>query len=156
MHELPGLSYREFLEFKKIGKWDPIPIEKILSPDRLWKEQFNIGFKPLEHFSEYLKMGYYPFSFEDPQGFNIRLQQLIRTIVEFDMAELKDFEVQSWQAIFVPAGTPTPVVSRLHDVIVRNAPSDHVLGPTWKPRRAAAAAPVTAARQQPLHHRTSD
>ena len=32
-------------------------------------------------------------------------------------AELKDFEVQSWQAIFVPAGTPTPVVSRLHDEI---------------------------------------
>lgn len=95
MHELPGLSYREFLEFKKIGRWDPIPIEKILSPDRLWKEQFNIGFKPLEHFSEYLKMGYYPFSFEDPQGFNIRLQQLIRTIVEFDMAELKDFDIRN-------------------------------------------------------------
>ena len=30
MHELPGLYYREFLEFKKIGNWDPIPIEKIL------------------------------------------------------------------------------------------------------------------------------
>lgn len=41
----------------------------------------------------------------------------VPTVAESGVAELKDFEVQSWQAIFVPAGTPTPVVSRLHDEI---------------------------------------
>jgi tripartite-type tricarboxylate transporter receptor subunit TctC len=30
---------------------------------------------------------------------------------------LQDFEVVSWQAIFVPAGTPAPVVDRLHTEI---------------------------------------
>ena len=32
-------------------------------------------------------------------------------------AGLADFQVQSWQAIFVPAATPAPIVSRLHDEI---------------------------------------
>lgn len=41
----------------------------------------------------------------------------VPTVAESGVPELKDFEVQSWQAIFVPAGTPMPVVSRLHDEI---------------------------------------
>ncbi|QLA80085.1 tripartite tricarboxylate transporter substrate binding protein [Acidovorax sp. JMULE5] len=41
----------------------------------------------------------------------------VPTVAESGVADLKDFQVQSWQAIFVPAGTPTPVVTRLHDEI---------------------------------------
>jgi tripartite-type tricarboxylate transporter receptor subunit TctC len=41
----------------------------------------------------------------------------VPTVAESGVAELNDFQVQSWQAIFVPAGTPTPVVTRLHDEI---------------------------------------
>ncbi|MNT93118.1 Tripartite tricarboxylate transporter family receptor [compost metagenome] len=29
-------------------------------------------------------------------------------------AGMKDFEVEQWQAVFAPAGTPAPVISRLH------------------------------------------
>ncbi|MDT0137063.1 tripartite tricarboxylate transporter substrate binding protein [Acidovorax sp. PRC11] len=41
----------------------------------------------------------------------------VPTVAESGVASLKDFEVVSWQAIFVPAGTPAPVVTRLHDEI---------------------------------------
>lgn len=41
----------------------------------------------------------------------------VPTVAESGVASLKDFEVQSWQAIFVPAGTPTPIVTRLHEEI---------------------------------------
>lgn len=41
----------------------------------------------------------------------------VPTVAESGVPELKDFQVQSWQAIFVPAGTPAPVVTRLHDEI---------------------------------------
>jgi len=41
----------------------------------------------------------------------------VPTVAESGVAELKDFQVQSWQAIFVPTGTPTPIVTRLHDEI---------------------------------------
>ena len=41
----------------------------------------------------------------------------VPTVAESGIQGLKDFEVVSWQAIFVPAGTPAPVVDRLHKEI---------------------------------------
>ena len=35
-------------------------------------------------------------------------------------AGFKDFVVEQWQAVYAPAGTPAPVVQRLHDEIVRH------------------------------------
>ena len=43
----------------------------------------------------------------------------VPTVAESGLAGLANFEVLSWQAIFAPAGTPTPVVNRLHDEIAR-------------------------------------
>lgn len=41
----------------------------------------------------------------------------VPTIAESGLPGLADFQVVSWQAIFVPAGTPAPVVDRLHTEI---------------------------------------
>lgn len=41
----------------------------------------------------------------------------VPTVAESGLKDLAEFEVQSWQAIFVPAGTPEPVVTRLHTEI---------------------------------------
>jgi tripartite-type tricarboxylate transporter receptor subunit TctC len=41
----------------------------------------------------------------------------VPTVAESGIAGLQDFEVVSWQAIFVPAGTPAPVIDRLHTEI---------------------------------------
>jgi tripartite-type tricarboxylate transporter receptor subunit TctC len=41
----------------------------------------------------------------------------VPTVAESGIPGLTDFEVVSWQAIFVPAGTPTPIVDRLHNEI---------------------------------------
>lgn len=41
----------------------------------------------------------------------------VPTIAESGVPGLQDFEVLSWQAIFVPAGTPAPIIDRLHTEI---------------------------------------
>ena len=41
----------------------------------------------------------------------------VPTIAESGIQGLADFQVVSWQAIFVPAGTPAPVIDRLHTEI---------------------------------------
>ncbi|MCE1194854.1 MAG: tripartite tricarboxylate transporter substrate binding protein [Acidovorax sp.] len=38
----------------------------------------------------------------------------VPTVAESGVNGLADFQVQSWQAVFVPAATPAPVVTRLH------------------------------------------
>jgi tripartite-type tricarboxylate transporter receptor subunit TctC len=43
----------------------------------------------------------------------------VPTVAESGLPGLANFEVLSWQAIFAPAGTPTPIVNRLHNEIER-------------------------------------
>ncbi len=38
----------------------------------------------------------------------------VPTVAESGVAGLADYEVISWQAIFAPAGTPKPIVDKLH------------------------------------------
>ncbi|HWI09929.1 MAG TPA: tripartite tricarboxylate transporter substrate binding protein [Burkholderiaceae bacterium] len=43
----------------------------------------------------------------------------VPTVAESGVAGLADYEVTSWQAIFAPAGTPRPIVDRLHVEIAK-------------------------------------
>jgi len=95
MYTLAGLSYREYLAFNDLFDFKPIALDDILSSDRKWAKLFPSDFRPLAYFQDYLKYGYYPFSMEDKQGYTTRLQQLIRLIVEYDMAELKGFDIRN-------------------------------------------------------------
>lgn len=95
MYQLQGLSYREYLEYEDILTVAPFSLTQILHPDRSWRSFFPEGFMPLQHFGNYLRQGYYPFYKEDPSGYAERLNMLIRLIVEYDMAELHDFDIRN-------------------------------------------------------------
>ena len=95
LHELPGLSYREYLAFEGILQAESFTLSEVISEGRPWRRLLADGFKPLQHFETYLATGYYPFYREDRDGFSQRVQQLIRLIVEYDMAELRDFDIRN-------------------------------------------------------------
>lgn len=94
MYELKGLSYREFLEFQYDLKYPKLSLEEILTFDDTVRKNFPQDFKPLANFQEYLKFGYYPYQAEDRLGYFQRLRQQTRLIVEYDMAELKGFDIR--------------------------------------------------------------
>ncbi|WP_281298255.1 ATP-binding protein [Flavobacterium limnophilum] len=95
MYELPGLSYREYLSMRGIIDLPILRLEDLLFDSRAVKKNIPVGFRPLEHFSHYLNYGYYPFGLVDSSSVHQRINQLIRTIVEMDMAELKDFDIRN-------------------------------------------------------------
>lgn len=95
MYELPGLSYREYLALKKIINIEAIELDELIENADGIKKQLPGTFRPLEYFNEYLNYGYYPFVLEDTASVHQRINQLIRTIVEVDMAELKDFDIRN-------------------------------------------------------------
>ena len=95
MYELQGLSFREFLAFTGIIKMEPFQLKEIVDPERNWRKLFPEEFRPLQYFNEYLSYGYYPFFLEDREGLPNRLQQLIRIVVEYDMAEIHDFDIRN-------------------------------------------------------------
>jgi predicted AAA+ superfamily ATPase len=99
VYELPGLSYREFLSLKYNLQLPVFSLNDILIDASTLKKQLPNSFRPLEYFNEYLQTGYYPFMMEDKETVHQKINQLIRTIVEYDMAELKDFDIRNAKKI---------------------------------------------------------
>ena len=99
MYELKGLSYREYLAFSHDIILPTISLESLLNHDYDPNILLNPMFKPLQYFKDYLVYGYYPFSLDDRDSYHHRLRQLIRTIVEFDMAEVKGFDIRQSKKI---------------------------------------------------------
>lgn len=95
MYELSGLSYREFLSLNYNFQLPVFSLDKILKDAGDLKKLLPNSFRPLEHFNEYLQTGYYPFYQEDKETVHQRINKLIRMIVEYDMAELKDFDIRN-------------------------------------------------------------
>ena len=95
IYELQGLSFREYLKYSNIIDLPVISLTNILKDDLSWKNTFPTDFRPLQYFEEYLRSGYYPFFKEDPEGLFDRVQQMVRLIIEYDMAELKDFDIRN-------------------------------------------------------------
>lgn len=94
MYELKGLSYREYLAYEYGLVLPLVQLENLLFETEGIRGNFPVDFKPLRHFQEYLKQGYYPYQFEDKLGYSQRIKQQTRLIVEYDMAELKGFDIR--------------------------------------------------------------
>ncbi len=99
MYSLSGMSYREYLNLKHNWSLPVFPLKALLKDASALKKALPLDFRPLAHFEEYLKIGYYPFVMEDDETVHHKLRQMIRTIVEYDMAELKDFDIRNAKKI---------------------------------------------------------
>jgi predicted AAA+ superfamily ATPase len=88
IYRVNGLSFREFLEFKKDITLKSYSLEKVLT------QHTDIAFdivnkvKPLEFWEEYLQYGYYPFYFENPKRYSIKLNETINTAIEVDIPSI--------------------------------------------------------------------
>jgi predicted AAA+ superfamily ATPase len=82
---LPGLSFREFLDFEYGYKTASFPLTELLS--RHVEIAINIGksLKPLVAFKEYLSFGYFPFYKEDKQLYHEKLLATLNTILDVDL-----------------------------------------------------------------------
>ncbi len=92
LYELPGLSYREFLQFTGIIDLDPVPLKNIFSQHLAIASDLTSGFRPLQFFEDYMKNGYYPFFAENIRTYPIRVEQMIRLILEVDLQFLEGFD----------------------------------------------------------------
>jgi len=99
MYELKGLSFREYLDLAEDIRFNELSLEEILDENFVFSELFPSDFKPYEYFNEYLKTGYYPFFLESKITYYQRLIQLVRLVVELDMAEIKGLDIRQSKKI---------------------------------------------------------
>lgn len=134
MYELKGLSLREYILFEHNINYPTLSLKDILNPEFAIYDVFDTDFKPLKYLNEYYQQGYYPFYREDKKGYLQRIRQLTRQIVEFDMAELKGFDIRHakkmLQLIYIVAQQVpfTPNISKLADKakMSRNSVSNYL------------------------------
>lgn len=134
LYELKGLSLREYIAFEHNISYPLLSFQNILNPEFNVYDVFDADFKPLKYLHEYYQQGYYPFYKEDKKGYLQRIRQLTRQIVEFDMAEMKGFDIRHakkmLQLIYVVAQQVpfTPNISKLADKakMSRNSVSNYL------------------------------
>ena len=95
VHDVEGLSFREFVELNKNITLSSFTLEEIL------QNHENIAYELLNKFNltlnykEYIKSGYYPFYFEDKDDYLIRLNETINTVIEVDIPSIFPIEYDS-------------------------------------------------------------
>jgi hypothetical protein len=99
-YDLPGLSFREYLKIEAIGDFEPIALENILTNHESIAASLSSDFKPLAHFANYLKGGYYPFFKENPNTYFIRIEQVLRLVLEIDLQFIKGIDPQNIRKLY--------------------------------------------------------
>jgi predicted AAA+ superfamily ATPase len=92
LYRVKGLSFREFLELKLGRKFERYSLSEILENHIVLASDVSKDIKPLESFREYLKFGYYPFYFETPNTYYLKLEEIVNVVVESDLPMIYNIE----------------------------------------------------------------
>lgn len=100
VRELPGLSFREYLNFTQFTDFEKVDIETLLSNHREISAEITAKVTVIPAFKEYLKSGYYPFFTEmETDEYLLRLTQVINTVVDIDLAYIDGHSVEASQKV---------------------------------------------------------
>lgn len=90
-YELTGLSFREFLHFSDIANIQAVSLKDLIKSHVDIAHEMIKNFKPLQYFADYLKYGYYPFFVENIKTYHMRIEKVVRLIVEEDLQFIDGF-----------------------------------------------------------------
>ncbi len=94
---LNGLSFREYLEFKKVISINHFELNEIISNHESIADDIVSKIKILPLFNEYLQSGFYPFFKETKHTdkFYERLQTVVNLIIENDIPSVAEIKYES-------------------------------------------------------------
>ncbi|WP_194775339.1 ATP-binding protein [Pararhodonellum marinum] len=91
-YELPGLSFREFLELGGHGKFPSYDLVNLIQNHHEIAIDILNKVQPLPLFKKYLKYGYLPLFHEgSPEEIPIRLNQTINAVIETDLGHIQEY-----------------------------------------------------------------
>ena len=92
-YEMPGLSFREYLWFETGNMIKPITLNELLAEPSSFCTRVLKEVKPLEHFKNYIKAGYYPFYFEEKGVYQNKIQGIVNYIIDSELTAYRGLEV---------------------------------------------------------------
>lgn len=91
IYKLPGLSFREFLRFTKGIHLSSVTLEEIKINHQDICRSVVESLHPLPVFRKYLEFGYLPIIAEGEESYMAKLNQVINTIVDVDLAYIASY-----------------------------------------------------------------
>lgn len=110
-YTLPGLSFREYLQFSYNLNFDSITFDDIYTNHLNISRTIGNRLRPLPAFRRYTEVGYLPIFLEGEDYYLLKLNQIINTIVDTDLAYIASYN----------SGTATKV-KKLLAVIAESVP----------------------------------
>ena len=98
-YSLPGLSFREYLEFEEVLTFPEISFAELIKNHQQYASDIINQIKIFPHFRNYIEYGYYPFYKEDIAQYYERLRSVISVILETDIPAITDIPFESAQKI---------------------------------------------------------
>jgi predicted AAA+ superfamily ATPase len=99
IYELNGLSFREFLAYNQNVIHPVLKLDEALKHHPAIAADLN-SVKPVKAFKEYLNFGYYPFFKEDPEGYFIKLTQVVNLVIGYDLAFIQSIDKHQVRKIY--------------------------------------------------------
>ncbi len=94
VYDMQGLSFREYLNLSLQLQFKKIELGDLLENHTALAATIVKEVKPIAHFSEYLKKGYYPYFLEGKEDYWTKINQTIKLTLEVDLASLKGYNLQ--------------------------------------------------------------
>jgi hypothetical protein len=92
-YNLPGMSFREYLILRGTAEFEAESFDTIIADHQQVAARVTDRIQPLPYFRDYLKYGYLPIIKESlEEEIPMRLNQVINTIVESDLATIEGFD----------------------------------------------------------------
>ena len=98
-YEMPGLSFREFLKLDVGLDIDSIALDALLESPNKFCSHVRSLCHPLEHFSRYLKYGYYPFYFESKRAYYNHLEDVVNYIIDVELTKHRSIDVGNTRSL---------------------------------------------------------
>ncbi len=92
-YTMQGLSFREYLRMFHQKDFRKRTLQEILVDGNNLCAEVSAQLRPLPLFSEYLRYGYYPFLKEGQHNYYVRIENIVNTIIEEELPQLRKLDV---------------------------------------------------------------
>lgn len=118
MYSLPGMSFREYLEFMGMNV-KRLSLQELLHDHVSVATELTKGVDILKLFKKYLRHGYYPFyTTESETDYLLRVSNIVTSVIDYDIPAVANIEyatqIKAKQLLSIMASqTPSPLNARV-------------------------------------------
>ncbi|WP_375577880.1 AAA family ATPase [Marivirga tractuosa] len=93
VHEMQGLSFREFLALETGQEFPKIKLAQLLNEHVSLALDISSKLKPFKYFEKYLKSAYYPFYRESTSLYSHKVEEVLNMILEIELPVLRNIDL---------------------------------------------------------------